>query len=55
MITRRSTTCAAVLLAFLLASGPLQAQNKRDLAVRQDKQKLSQDDSWFYDDLDTAL
>jgi hypothetical protein len=40
-------------LALLLASA-VQAQNKRDLAVREDKQKLADDESWFYDDLDTA-
>jgi hypothetical protein len=33
----------------------VQAQNERDIAVRNDKQQLADDDSWFYDDLDTAL
>jgi hypothetical protein len=40
-------------LVVLLAAAA-HAQNKRDLAVREDKQKLANDDSWFYDDLDTA-
>lgn len=49
---KRRTTIAFLLL---LMAATAQAQNKRDLAVRQDKQSLSIDDSWFYDDLDTAL
>ena len=48
-------TCLAILLASLLLTATAHAQNKRDVAVRQDKQQLSSDDSWFYDDLDTAL
>ena len=31
------------------------AQNQRDIAVRQDKQALADDESWFYDDLDAAI
>ena len=31
------------------------AQNKRDMAVREDKQELANDDSWIYDDLDSAV
>jgi hypothetical protein len=38
----------------VLLAAAAHAQNKRDLAVREDKQKLANDDSWFYDDLDTA-
>ncbi len=45
----------AVLLVSLLFAATAHAQNKRDIAVRNDKQQLSSDDSWFYDDLDTAL
>ena len=44
-----------VLLASLLLAATTHAQNKRDIAVRNDKQQLSSDDSWFYDELDTAL
>ena len=31
------------------------AQNKRDIAVRQDKQQLAEDGSWFYDDLEQGF
>ena len=31
------------------------AQNKRDLAVRADKQDLKDDTSWIYDDLDSGI
>ena len=47
----RTTTC----LVLLLIAAYAHAQNERDIAVRKDKQQLSSDDSWFYDDLDTAL
>lgn len=42
---------------FLLALLPLtaHAQNKRDVAVRTDKQALSGDETWIYDDLDAAI
>ena len=42
---------ALVLLCAQLAH----AQNKRDTAVRADKQSLAKDASWFYDDLDAGL
>jgi hypothetical protein len=42
-------------LVLLLMAATTHAQDKRDIAVRQDKQQLSSDDFWFYDDLDTAL
>ena len=48
-------TCLAILLASLLLTATAHAQNKRDIAVRNDKQQLSSNDSWFYDELDTAL
>ena len=41
-------------LSVLLAT-TAHAQNKRDIAVREDKQKLAEDESWFYDDLETAI
>ncbi len=31
------------------------AQSKRDIAVRTDKQVLSDDETWIYDDLDSAI
>ena len=31
------------------------AQNKRDIAVRTDKERLSGDTSWIYDDLNSAF
>lgn len=43
------------LASFLLAAGVAEAQNERDLAVRADREKLVEDDAWFYDDLDAAL
>ena len=45
----------SLVLFMALAATGLQAQNKRETAVREDKQKLAEDDSWFYDDLDAAL
>ncbi len=44
-----------ILSVLLLIAATTHAQNARDIAVRKDKQQLSSDDSWFYDDLDTAL
>ena len=38
----------------LLCATNVHGQNQRDTAVRDDKQKLAEDDSWFYDDLDSA-
>ena len=40
---------------LLLCAATAHAQNQRDIAVRQDRQKLDDDESWFYDDLETAL
>ena len=40
---------------MLLLAVTAHAQNKRDTAVREDKQQLAEDASWFYDDLETAL
>lgn len=44
-------------LSLLLAAAAVaqSTQNKRDTAVREDKQHLVDDESWFYDDLDKAL
>jgi hypothetical protein len=42
---------AIILLAVQLAH----AQNKRDTAVRADRQKHANDASWFYDDLEAGL
>ena len=44
-----------ILLALSLIATTAHAQNQRDIAVRKDKQQLSSDDSWFYDDLDAAM
>ena len=48
-----------VALVFLLmlsfVSAPAVAQNQRERAVRDDKQNLASDQSWIYDDLDTAF
>jgi hypothetical protein len=43
------------LLAMLLMTAATHAQNQRDIAVRKDKQELSNDNAWLYDDLDSAL
>ena len=48
-------TYVAILLASLPLTATAHAQNQRVIAVRQDKQQLASDDSWFYDDLGTAL
>lgn len=40
---------------MLLLAAAANAQNKRDAAVRADKQQLAEDASWFYDDLETAF
>ena len=50
---RLTSSLVTVIVLFMATSA--QAQNQRDIAVRKDKQQLSNDDSWFYDDLDTAL
>ena len=49
--------CPAVSLTalMLLLVATAHAQNERDTAVRADKQRLAEDESWFYGDLDTAL
>jgi hypothetical protein len=45
---------AGVFVATLLATSA-HAQNQRDIAVRNDKEQLSDDSSWIYDDLDSAF
>ena len=58
MIVRRSLLASFLLLVPLVACGvtvSAQAQNKRDNAVLEDKRNLAGDDSWFYDDLATAM
>ena len=44
------------LLCIVLGTLPLrvQAQSERDKAVRLDKQKLSEDDFWIYDNFERA-
>lgn len=44
------------LLCTVLGTLPLraQAQSERDKAVRLDKQKLSEDDFWIYDNFERA-
>ncbi len=49
----RGTMLFAGLMLLLAATA--HAQNKRDTAVREDKQQLATDESWFYDDLETAF
>jgi len=45
-----------MLAALLLLCVPsVQAQSKRDTAVRADKTKLANDDTWFYDDLEKGI
>ena len=48
--------CRILMLStvVLLCTQFAAAQNKRDEAVRADKRELSEDASWFYDDLETA-
>tara|TARA_B100000809_G_C14901902_1_gene446576 strand:+ start:351 stop:551 length:201 start_codon:yes stop_codon:yes gene_type:complete len=46
----------ALFTAISLASlTSVVAQNQRDTAVREDRQSFSENESWFYDDLDTAI
>ena len=50
--------CRTVFLSaslMLVLAATAHAQNQRDIAVREDKQRLADDESWFYDDLETAL
>lgn len=48
--------CLAVsAIVVALCTSVATAQNKRDIAVRTDKQSLSNDDTWIYDDLDSAI
>ena len=44
----------AFLAFFSLFASTTQAQNKRDIAVRNDKEQVAET-SWFYDDLETAI
>ena len=52
MKKHQTVVFASLVLALVTAA---QAQNKRDTAVRQDKEDLAQDQSWIYDDLEVAL
>jgi len=50
--------CRTVFLSaslMLVLTATAHTQNQRDIAVREDKQRLADDESWFYDDLETAL
>ena len=48
-------SCATSLLALTLLCATSHAQNQRDIAVRQDKERLSDNSSWIYDDLGIAF
>ena len=52
---RAMKTCATGILVLTFLAAVAHAQNKRDLAVRKDKQDLSNDTSWIYDDLGSAF
>ena len=41
--------------ALFLIAGAVQAQNARDTAVHKDKEKLANDETWVYDNLESAL
>jgi hypothetical protein len=47
--------CAATILALTLMVAGSYGQGQRDIDVRTDKKQLSEDTSWIYDDLDSAL
>ena len=47
--------CAGCILALTLLMSNSYAQGQRDIAVRTDKQQLSDDTVWIYDDLNSAL
>lgn len=42
-------------VGILVTTTSAYAQNKRDTAVREDRQSFSENEAWFYDDLDTAI
>lgn len=48
-------TLALFTAITLVSFTSLVAQNQRDTAVREDRQSFSENESWFYDDLDTAI
>lgn len=50
----RLIIAASFVVATLMVT-QTQAQNARDQAVRKDREQLSNDQSWVYDDLDKAL
>ena len=52
---RRGHAFVAAMVALGCLVSIANAQNERDKAVRKDKQELAEDESWIYDDLDTAL
>ena len=43
------------LIPLVLLVATAHAQNQRDIAVRQDKETLAEDDSWFYNELEPAI
>ena len=52
MKLKRVISCLALVA---LCSPFTVAQNKRDIAVRSDKQTLSENETWIYDDLNAAI
>ncbi len=54
----RWTLALAICMTFATSSAMNRsavAQNQREQVVKQDKQKVSQDESWYYNDLDKAF
>ncbi len=47
--------CMIGLVTFFVVAQTAVAQSERDIAVRKDKQELSTDVAWVYDDLATAI
>ena len=54
---RLSAPTVSTFLLMLCAFSPIAcfAQNERERAVREDKEKLERDETWIYDDLDEAM
>ena len=48
----KSLVASAV--CVMLITSATSAQNNRDLAVKDDKKKLANDDAWIYNDYDKA-
>ena len=54
---RFSAAALSTTLLILCSVSPMacHAQNERERAVREDKEKLELDETWIYDDLDEAM